>query len=369
MPDLRVELETADNHTRIIVVGLGGGGGNAVDRMIETGLAGVSFWAVNTDVQALDKSRAPHKFQIGKELTGGLGAGADPEIGRQALEENETELRQALQGADMVFITAGMGGGTGTGACPLMAQLAKETRALTVAVVTRPFGFEGQKRRRQAEQGIKNLEDKVDTLITIPNDRLLKVVNRRTSMLEAFAVADDILRQGVQGISDLIAVPGLINVDLADARTIMRDAGSALMGIGRANGDNRAVEAAKLAISSPLLETDIDGASGVLFNISGGPDLSLFEVNEAARIISEAADSEAEIIFGAVVDEELGDDVKITVIATGFQRPPGGRKKAGAVGWGTGEAAGPQEGFLEVPSFLRRRPGEDASRPPSLPED
>ncbi len=368
MQELRVDLETTDNHTRIIVVGLGGGGGNAVDRMIQAGLAGISFWAINTDVQALEKSRASHKFQIGKELTGGLGAGADPEIGRQAMEESETEIRQALQEADMVFITAGMGGGTGTGACPVMAQLAKETRALTVAVVTRPFNFEGQKRRRQAEEGIKNLEDKVDTLITIPNDRLLQVVNRRTSMLEAFAVADDILRQGVQGISDLIAVPGLINVDLADARTIMLDAGSALMGIGRANGDNRAAEAARLAISSPLLETSVEGATGVLFNISGGPDLSLFEVNEAAKIISEAADSEAEIIFGAVVDEKLEDDVKITVIATGFRGRSSRVRKPGAAR-GTGETRGGEEGFLDIPSFLRRRQGDEGSQPPLLPED
>jgi len=302
-----LEVDT-NQFADIKVIGVGGGGGNAVNRMIQAELKGVHFIAVNTDAQALNLSLAEHKMQIGAKLTKGLGAGADPEIGKKAAEESRDELMQALRGADMVFVTAGMGGGTGTGGAPVVAEVAKEVGALTVGVVTRPFTFEGKKRATQAEQGIQELKSKVDTLITIPNDRLLQVVDKSTSINEAFRIADDVLRQGVQGISDLIAVPGLINLDFADVKTIMSNTGTALMGIGSAKGENRAAEAAKIAISSPLLETSIEGAKGVLLNITGGPDLGLFEVNEAAEIISQAADPEANIIFGAVIDENLEDE-------------------------------------------------------------
>ena len=302
----------------IKVVGVGGGGSNAVNRMIDAGLKGVDFIAVNTDAQALTLSNAPVKLQIGERLTRGLGAGSDPEIGRQAAEESREELESVIKGADMVFLTAGMGGGTGTGAMPVIAEIAQELGILTVGVITRPFSFEGRKRARQAEAGIAVLQQKVDTLITIPNDRLLQVVEKRTPIVEAFRFADDILRQGVQGISDLIAIPGLINLDFADVRTIMAETGPALMGVGQGSGDNRAVEAAKAATNRPLLETSIQGARGILINITGGTDLGLFEVNEAAEIVSSMADPEATIIFGAVIDEELKDQVRITVIATGF---------------------------------------------------
>ncbi|ASF39319.1 cell division protein FtsZ [Halobacillus halophilus] len=307
-----------DQLATIKVIGVGGGGSNAVNRMIEHGVQGVEFIAVNTDAQALNLSKAEVKMQIGGKLTRGLGAGANPEVGRKAAEESKEQLEEALQGADMVFVTAGMGGGTGTGAAPVIAQVAKELGALTVGVVTRPFTFEGRKRSTQAAGGIEGLKGSVDTLIVIPNDRLLEIVDKNTPMLEAFREADNVLRQGVQGISDLIAVPGLINVDFADVKTIMVDKGSALMGIGIATGESRAAEAAKKAISSPLLETSIDGAHGVLMNISGGTNLSLYEVQEAADIVTSAADQEVNVIFGSVINENLKDEIVVTVIATGF---------------------------------------------------
>ncbi|TFB23293.1 cell division protein FtsZ [Filobacillus milosensis] len=307
-----------DQLATIKVIGCGGGGSNAVNRMIEHGVQGVEFIAVNTDAQALNLSKAETKLQIGEKLTRGLGAGANPEVGKKAAEESRELIEEALQGADMVFVTAGMGGGTGTGAAPVVAQIAKEMNALTVGVVTRPFLFEGRKRSTQATNGVDSLKASVDTLIVIPNDRLLEIVDKNTPMLEAFREADNVLRQGVQGISDLIAVPGLINVDFADVKTIMADRGSALMGIGVATGENRATEAAKKAISSPLLETSIDGAHGVLMNISGGANLSLFEVQEAAEIVTSAADQEVNVIFGSVINENLKDEIVVTVIATGF---------------------------------------------------
>ncbi|MCM3225014.1 cell division protein FtsZ [Terribacillus saccharophilus] len=302
----------------IKVIGVGGGGSNAVNRMIEHGVQGVDFIAVNTDSQALNLSKADVKMQIGAKLTRGLGAGANPEVGRKAAEESKEQIQEVLQGADMVFVTAGMGGGTGTGAAPVIAQIAKELGALTVGIVTRPFSFEGRKRQTQALAGTDALKGSVDTLIVIPNDRLLEIVDKNTPMLEAFREADNVLRQGVQGISELIAVPGLINVDFADVKTIMADKGSALMGIGIATGENRATEAAKKAISSPLLETSIDGAHGVLMNISGGTNLSLYEVQEAADIVTSAADQEVNVIFGSVINEDLKDEIVVTVIATGF---------------------------------------------------
>jgi cell division protein FtsZ len=313
---LRSDIE---NFALIKVVGVGGGGSNAVNRMIRAELLGVEFIAVNTDAQALLLSDAPHKLRIGDKVTKGLGSGADPTVGRKSAEDDSEKLYEALKEADMVFVTAGMGGGTGTGAAPIIAEIAKDVGALTVAVVTKPFSFEGAKRRLLAEQGIAELVDKVDTLITIPNDRLLQVVEKKTSMVDAFRIVDDVLRQGVQGISDLITVPGLINLDFADVKTIMTNAGSALMGIGHGSGESRAADAARQAIMSPLLEQSIDGARGVLFTITGGPDLTLFEVNEAAEIIHAAADPEANIIFGAVIDERMGGEVKISVIATAFE--------------------------------------------------
>lgn len=309
-----------DQFAKIKVIGVGGGGNNAVNRMISSGLQGVEFISVNTDAQALIHAMAPKRIQIGEKLTRGLGAGARPEIGEQAAQESREEILAALKGADMVFVTAGMGGGTGTGAAPIVAECAKEIGALTVGVVTKPFVFEGKKRQKQAEIGTANLKEKVDTLITIPNERLLQVVDKKTSMMDAFRIADDVLRQGVQGISDLIAVPGLINLDFADVKSIMSDTGSALMGVGIGKGDNAAVEAAQAAINSPLLETSIQGARGVLLNITGGSNLSLFEVTEASQIIQEAADEEANIIFGSVIDESLNDEVRVTVIATGFDQ-------------------------------------------------
>src|ERR671910_224111 len=315
-------METGSYLAVIKVVGVGGGGTNAVNRMVDAGLKGVEFIAVNTDAQALQMCDADIELQIGGQLTRGLGAGADPEIGYGAANESRDEIKEALKGADMVFVTAGEGGGTGTGAAPVIAEIAKnEIGALTVGVVTRPFAFEGSQRARQAQEGIDRLREMVDTLIVIPNERLLSMVERRTSILDAFREADNVLRQGVQGITDLITVPGLINLDFADVRTIMRDAGSALMGIGSAQGENRAAEAAKNAISSPLLEESVEGATGILLNITGGSDLGLFEVNEAAEIIQSAADQSSNIIFGAVVDDGFGDGVRVTVIATGFERP------------------------------------------------
>src|SRR3979411_3345035 len=316
---LRSDIE---NFALIKVVGVGGGGSNAVTRIIRAELMGVEFIAVNTDAQALLFADAPPKIRIGDKVTKGLGAGADPSIGRKAAEDDSEKLYEALKEADMIFVTAGMGGGTGTGGAPVIAEIAKDIGALTVAVVTKPFGFEGAKRKLLAEQGIQDLVDKVDTLITIPNDRLLQVAEKRTTMVDAFRIVDDVLRQGVQGISDLITVPGLINLDFADVKTIMTNAGSALMGIGHGTGETRAADAARQAIQSPLLEQSIDGARGVLFTITGGPDLALFEVNEAAEIIHSAADPEANIIFGSVIDERMGGEVKISVIATGFDQAP-----------------------------------------------
>jgi cell division protein FtsZ len=307
------------NYLAVIkVVGIGGGGVNAINRMIDAGLRGVEFVAINTDAQALLMSDADVKLDVGRDLTRGLGAGADPQIGRQAAEDHRDEILEVLKGADMVFVTAGEGGGTGTGAAPIVAEVAKELGALTIGVVTRPFTFEGRKRSTQAEEGIAALKDEVDTLIVIPNDRLLQISDGDTSVMQAFKLADDVLLQGVQGITDLITTPGLINLDFADVRTVMKDAGSALMGIGKARGDSRALEAAELAISSPLLEASIDGARGVLLMLAGGSDLGLFEVNEAADVITQAAHPDANIIFGAVIDDSLGDEVKVTVIAAGF---------------------------------------------------
>ncbi|MDQ1912997.1 cell division protein FtsZ [Paenibacillus sp. GD4] len=364
-----------DLMAKIKVIGCGGGGSNAVNRMIETGVKGVEFITVNTDAQALHSAKAEQRLQIGDKLTRGLGAGANPEVGKKAAEESRELIYNALKGADMVFVTAGMGGGTGTGAAPVIAEIAKECGALTVGVVTRPFTFEGRKRSLQADQGIAALKEKVDTLIVIPNDRLLEIVDKKTPMLEAFREADNVLRQGVQGISDLIAVPGLINLDFADVKTIMTERGSALMGIGIANGENRAAEAAKKAIMSPLLETSIDGARGVLLNITGGANLSLYEVNEAADIVASAADSEVNMIFGAVIDETLKDDIKVTVIATGFEHKnlTAPMRKPTGTGATTGNAqqessdsrlnnlrpfGGNNNGQgdqLDIPTFLRNR--------------
>ena len=310
----------------IKVVGVGGGGTNAVNRMIDAGLSGVEFIACNTDAQALQMTDADIKLNIGSGLTKGLGAGANPQVGQGAAAESRDEIKEALKGADMVFVTAGEGGGTGTGAAPVIAEIAKnEIGALTVGVVTRPFEFEGSQRQRQAQEGIDRLREMVDTLIVIPNEKLLSIVERRTSILDAFREADNVLRQGVQGITDLITIPGLINLDFADVRTIMHDAGSALMGIGAASGENRAGEAAKNAISSPLLEESVEGATGILLNITGGKDLGLFEVNEAAEIVTSAADRNSNIIFGSVIDDSLEDEVRVTVIATGFDG--GGRRR------------------------------------------
>jgi cell division protein FtsZ len=317
-------MDTGSYLAVIKVVGVGGGGTNAVNRMVDAGLKGVEFIAVNTDAQALQMCDADIKLQIGSQLTRGLGAGADPEVGYGAANESRDEIKEALKGADMVFVTAGEGGGTGTGAAPVIAEVAKhEIGSLTVGVITRPFDFEGTQRGRQAADGIDKLREQVDTLIVIPNEKLLTIVERRTSILDAFREADNVLRQGVQGITDLITIPGLINLDFADVRTIMHDAGSALMGIGAASGESRAAEAAKNAISSPLLEQSVEGATGILLNITGGSDLGLFEVNEAAEIVQSAADHNSNIIFGAVIDEALSDEVRVTVIATGFDKRSG----------------------------------------------
>jgi cell division protein FtsZ len=354
------------NYLAVIkVVGVGGGGTNAVTRMVDAGLRGVDFIAVNTDAQVLMETDADVKLTIGKERTHGLGAGADPTVGREAAEESRDEIKEALKGADMVFVTAGEGGGTGTGGAPIVAELAQEVGALTVGVVTRPFSFEGRKRSESAERGLEDLRDRVDTLIVIENDRLLQVVEKRTSIVDAFRMADDILRQGVQGITDLITVPGLVNLDFADVRTIMSDAGSALMGIGEASGENRAAEAARAAVSSPLLETSIEGATGIILNITGGSDIGLFEVNEAAEIVTGAADQNANVIFGAVIDETKGDEVSVTVIATGFGGHRRRRRRAGleAPPLPGDDAPEPRRGraetfegaddALDVPSFLR----------------
>jgi len=310
--------ETA-SMARIKVLGVGGGGGNAVNRMVRAGLKSIDFIVVNTDAQALYHNEAAQKINIGKATTRGLGAGSNPEVGRQSAEESAEDLKHAMEGADMVFITCGLGGGTGTGAAPVIAQIAKDLGILTVAVVTKPFGFEGHRRKTQAEEGLENLKNKVDTLITIPNDKILTLIDKKTPLTEAFTVVDDVLRQGVQGISDLITVHGMINVDFADVKAIMENSGSALMGIGYGTGETRAADAARAAVESPLLELSIQGAKGILFNITGGSDLSMFEVDEAARIITEAADPEANIIFGSVINDSYTGEVKITVVATGFE--------------------------------------------------
>ncbi|HEX8772292.1 MAG TPA: cell division protein FtsZ [Pyrinomonadaceae bacterium] len=347
---------------RIKVIGIGGGGGNAVNRMIEAGIEGIEFLVANTDLQALKRSRAPIKIQLGGRLTKGLGAGADPDIGRNAALEDTEKIIEVLEGADMVFVTTGLGGGTGTGGAPIIASLATELNALTVAVVTKPFHFEGKRRMQQAELGLRELRECVDTVITIPNERLLHTVERNVSLADSFKVADDVLRQAVQGISDLITVPGLINLDFADVKAIMAGMGLALMGAGRASGEHRAMEATQQAISSPLLEeATIEGAKGVLINITGGPDLTLYEVNEASSIIREAADEDANIIFGAVIDESLRDEMKITVIATGFDKESAdsGKNRANA----------------DMPSTsprYTRTPGDDLTRPtvnPSRTDD
>ena len=355
-----MRLRDSGNYLAVLkVVGVGGGGSNAVNRMVDAGLTGVEFIAVNTDAQALLGTDSDIKVQVGSDSTRGLGAGADPEVGRVAAQESRDELKEVLKGADMVFVTAGEGGGTGTGGAPIVADIARELGALTVGVVTRPFGFEGRRRAEQAERGIEELRDRVDTLIVIENDRLLQVVEKRTSIVDAFRIADDILRQGVQGITDLITVPGIVNLDFADVRTIMREAGSALMGIGIASGENRAAEAARAAVSSPLLEASIEGATGILLNISGGRDMGLFEVNEAAEVVTGAADQNANVIFGAVVDEALTDEVRVTVIATGFgPLRARRRRRETAAESETARAESPErfdlpDDVLEVPSFLR----------------
>ena len=371
-----LEENGLDQLAKIKVIGVGGGGSNAVNRMINFGLQGVEFIAVNTDAQALLKSLAPKRMQIGEKLTRGLGAGARPEIGQKAAEESRDDILEALRGADMVFVTAGMGGGTGTGAAPVVAECAREIGALTVGVVTRPFGFEGMKRKRNAESGIENLKQHVDTIITIPNDRLMQVVDKKTPITQAFQIADDVLRQGVKGISDLIAMPGLVNLDFADVQSVMSNAGSALMGIGEASGENAAVEAAKAAIASPLLETSIDGARGILLNVTGAEEsLSMYEIQEASEAIHDAADSQANIIWGASIDNTMGDTVRVTVIATGFDAPetigvqPQGKPSAAQpvvpnlTGAplsnnskpGEADAVAPAADFIDIPVWMQRK--------------
>src|SRR6184192_1137897 len=362
---LSVKDQTGNFLAVIKVVGVGGGGTNAVNRMVDAGLTGVEFIAVNTDAQALLMCDADVKIHIGSQATRGLGAGADPAVGKAAAQESRDELKEALKGADMVFVTAGEGGGTGTGGAPIVGELAsEELGALTVGVVTRPFSFEGRKRAQQAEQGVEELRDHVDTLIVIEKDRLLQVVEKQTSIVDAFRMADDVLRQGVQGITDLITIPGLVNLDFADVRTIMSEAGSALMGIGTASGEGRATAAARQAVSSPLLESSIEGATGILLNVTGGPNIGLFEVNEAAQVVTSAADQNANVIFGAVIDDALDDEVRVTVIATGFgparlRRRRRTEEPAETVHEGEAGREVPAERFevsdeiLEVPSFLR----------------
>jgi cell division protein FtsZ len=353
--------DQSGNYLAVIkVVGVGGGGSNAVNRMVDAGLSGVEFIAVNTDAQALLMCDADLKIHVGAKVTRGLGAGADPVVGHAAAQESRDELKESLKGADMVFVTAGEGGGTGTGGAPIVAELARELDALTVGVVTRPFGFEGRKRADQAERGIDELRERVDTLIVIENDRLLQVVEKKTPIMDAFRLADDVLRQGVQGITDLITVPGIVNLDFADVRTIMTDAGSALMGIGVASGENRAAEAARTAVSSPLLEESIEGATGILLNITGGSEIGLFEVNEAAEVVTSAADQNANVIFGAVIDDNLKEEVRVTVIATGFGGGARRRRRETQAGADAPVPAGfAREGFdlrddtLDVPAFLR----------------
>ena len=345
----------------IKVVGIGGGGGNALNRMIKSNVRGIDFIAVNTDAQALYHSEAPTKINIGKATTRGLGAGSHPEIGKQAAEESSEEIKQALEGADMVFLTCGLGGGTGTGGTPVIAEIAKELGILTVGVVTKPFSFEGHRRRMHGEEGLENLKNKVDTMIVIPNDKILSLIDKKTPLTEAFTVVDDVLRQGVQGISDLITVHGMINVDFADVKAIMENAGSALMGIGYGTGESRAQEAARAAVDSPLLEMDIAGAKGILFNITGGNDLSMFEVDEAARIITEAADPEANIIFGAVVNDSYTGEIKITVVATGFDEARKSVSTIHSSAVPTAEemaSSGREpESEYDIPAFIRQKMG------------
>ena len=348
---------------QIKVVGVGGAGNNAVNRMIAAGLKGVEFYSINTDKQALYLSQAPNKIQIGEKLTKGLGAGANPDMGKKAAEESHDDIKKMLEGADLVFVTAGMGGGTGTGAAPVVAQIAKDLGILTVGVVTKPFGFEGKVRKMQAERGLADLKDKVDTLVTIPNDRLLQIVDKKASIMDAFRIADDVLRQGVQGISDLIAVPGLVNLDFADVKTIMLSKGLAHMGVGRATGEKRSSEAVRQAIHSPLLETSIEGAKSVLLNITGGMDLGIFEVNEAADMVFQSADPDANIIFGAVIDENMKDEIRITVIATGFDenRPitmPGDKNEIVQENEEKQTItirSGYRDDDLDIPTFLRNK--------------
>jgi len=339
----------------IKVIGVGGGGNNAVNRMVDNQIKGVQFLSVNTESQVLELSKADQTIQIGEKVTKGLGAGANPQIGEEAAQESREEILKALQGADMVFVTAGMGGGTGTGAAPIVAECAKEVGALTVGVVTKPFAFEGKRRRAAAEKGIEFLTQKVDTIIVIPNDKLLQVVDKKCSLSDAFRTADEVLRQGIKGISDLIQVPGLINLDFADVKTIMTEQGEALMGIGVGEGENRAADAAKMAINSPLLETSIDGAKGILLNITGSSNLSLFEINEAAEIISDAADPDANIIFGSVIDENLGDKVQITVVATGFNSSAKSVPEFGkTTTTRSASTSAPTSGIPDIPVFMKR---------------
>ena len=359
------DVTMMDGTATIKVIGVGGAGNNAVNRMIEAGIKGVDFISVNTDRQALQKSKAGTKIQIGEKITRGLGAGANPDIGAQSAEENKSEIAETLRGSDMVFVTAGMGGGTGTGAAPIVAQAAKEMGILTIGVVTKPFTFEGKKRLSQAERGIESLKGKVDSLVVIPNDKLLQIIDRKTSINEAFRMADDVLRQGVQGISDLIAVTGTVNLDFADVKTIMLNTGMAHMGIGRASGENRAEDAAKQAVQSPLLETSIEGARGVIINITGGEDLGLHEVNTAAELVQRSVDPEANIIFGTVTDPDMKDEIQITVIATGFEKPEA--RAASTVdsfinksSWEKKSSSIPasdvnsSQGDLDIPAFLRK---------------
>lgn len=372
MPHIKPDIET---FAKIKVVGVGGSGGNAVSSMMEAKIHGVEFIAINTDAQDLHHSNAPVKIHIGKNVTKGLGAGMNTDIGRQSAEENKDEIHETLKGADMVFVTCGLGGGTGTGASPVIAEVARETGALTVGVVTKPFSFEGLQRSRIAEEGLNTLKERVDTLITIPNDRLLNIIERKTTLTDSFAIVDDVLRQAVQGISDLITQPGIVNVDFADVRAIMQDAGSALMGVGRATGEERAMEAARSAINSPLLELSVDGARGVLFSVSGGEDLTMYEINEVAKVITESIHPEAKVIFGAVQDEKAKKgELKVTVIATGFsEMSPSmistemGEEEGGAARSGNGDAASSKNGEKnesskeddeedwDIPAFIRKK--------------
>jgi len=367
MIDFDENEKMLDGTATIKVIGVGGAGNNAVNRMVESGIRGVDFIAVNTDRQALQLSLAGTKIQIGEKITRGLGAGANPDIGAQSAEESKSDVAEALRGADMVFVTAGMGGGTGTGAAPIVAGIAKEMGILTIGVVTKPFTFEGKKRLSQADRGIESLKGKVDSLVVIPNDKLLQIIDRKTSIVEAFKMADDVLRQGVQGISDLIAVPGLVNLDFADVKTIMLNTGMAHMGIGTASGENRAEDAAKQATESPLLETSIEGARGVIINITGGEDLGLHEVNTAAELVQRSVDPEANIIFGAVIDPEMHDQIRITVIATEFEKGQNnsGVDKIVSKAWGEKINSIPSSvdtssnsNDLDIPSFLRKNKGK-----------